>query len=414
MPHRSHQIGSRTVAVLGLGRLGTAIADRLDPAFDVRRWNRTRPPADDLLPERASDAVTDAKVVVLVLFDAAACVDVLKECVDVMPPGGTVINMSTVSPEQAVDIARLVTDHDRDYLHAPVMGSGPAARDGQLTILAGGSPTTPVAEVLDRLGTTVDAHTSQGAAAMKLLANGVLGDAVLSLRRSLQRGAALGLSRTEALTVLERTLLSRLVAGKRPFLTDPPEAGLGSDFAVSALIKDLRLLGSTSAAEPGAVTAFEILLETAGVTGADDITRLAAHVQDRTWLRDARLEISPETEAGDGVLEPLHLYALGHATGDQAHFRRAFLPTAHVEGYRDGAFVSWDLDEYCSRFDGRPASDEASRSRRVDQVTVRGAVATATMTLLHGLDTFTDMFVLIEDGTGWRIANKVYRRTTAG
>ena len=34
--------------------------------------------------------------------------------------------------------------------------------------------------------------------------------------------------------------------------------------------------------------------------------------------------------------------------------RKAFLPTAHIEGLAT-AFISWTLDEYCSRFTGKPA-----------------------------------------------------------
>jgi hypothetical protein len=110
------------------------------------------------------------------------------------------------------------------------------------------------------------------------------------------------------------------------------------------------------------------------------------------------------------VLAPLRAYVHGHATGDPAHFRAAFLPTAHIEGIRDGAFVSWHLDDYCALFDGQPAPDEAARSRRIDAVAVHGSVATATMTLRHGADTFTDVFLLIQADGRWRIANKAYHR----
>ena len=112
----------------------------------------------------------------------------------------------------------------------------------------------------------------------------------------------------------------------------------------------------------------------------------------------------------DDVLAPLDDYARGHATGDPAYFRRAFLPTAHVEGLRDGDLSSWDLDTYCGLFGSTPADDEARRSRTVDQVHVTGTVATAAMTLRHGETTFTDMFVLLLVDGGWRIANKVYHR----
>jgi hypothetical protein len=114
--------------------------------------------------------------------------------------------------------------------------------------------------------------------------------------------------------------------------------------------------------------------------------------------------------AGADVLMPLRAYIRGHATGDPAHFRVAFLPTAHVEGIRDGTFVSWRLDEYCALFSGQPAPDEPGRSRRIDAVAVTGTVATASMTLRHGADTFTDIFLLVHVDGQWRIANKAYHR----
>lgn len=95
---------------------------------------------------------------------------------------------------------------------------------------------------------------------------------------------------------------------------------------------------------------------------------------------------------------------------DPAHFRDAFLPTAHIEGIRDGAFVSWCLEEYCALFPGEPAPDEPDRSRRLDSVDVHGTVATATMTLTHGADTFTDVFLPVHADGGWRIANKASHR----
>nr|WP_194915475.1 nuclear transport factor 2 family protein [Catenulispora rubra] len=112
----------------------------------------------------------------------------------------------------------------------------------------------------------------------------------------------------------------------------------------------------------------------------------------------------------DAVLEPLHAYIRGHATGDPAHFRKAFLPSAHVDGIRGGAFVSWPLEQYCSLFTGQPAEDEATRTRCIDSVRVHGTVASASMTLHHGADTFTDIFLLVQADGGWRIANKAYHR----
>jgi hypothetical protein len=127
---------------------------------------------------------------------------------------------------------------------------------------------------------------------------------------------------------------------------------------------------------------------------------------------DARLTVAVGVDASPDVLAPLHAYALGHATGAPAPFLRAFRPTAHIEGIRDGVFVSWDLDTYCALFDG-PAPDEAARSRVIDDLRVTGTVASATMTLRHGEITFTDVFLLLRDADGWQIANKVYQRDDA-
>ncbi|MEQ7127102.1 nuclear transport factor 2 family protein [Actinopolymorpha sp. B11F2] len=140
---------------------------------------------------------------------------------------------------------------------------------------------------------------------------------------------------------------------------------------------------------------------------------MSGAVPDAAALADLRLTIAPEAAAPAAVLEPLVAYARGHATGDPAHFRRAFRPTAHVEGIREHGFASWRLDDYCGLFLGAPAADEADRRRRLDVVRVTGTVATAAMTLHHGPDVFTDMFVLVAEDGEWRIANKVYHRGTS-
>ena len=136
------------------------------------------------------------------------------------------------------------------------------------------------------------------------------------------------------------------------------------------------------------------MLDDGAVGADDDITVLAAAAQDLSWLADARLDVSPEVVADAAVLRPLHAYALTHATGDPSYLSEAFLPTAHIEGYRDGEFSSWDLESFAGVFSGRPAPDEETRSRRVERLDVTGAVATATLTLHHGEVDFTDVFVL--------------------
>jgi hypothetical protein len=146
------------------------------------------------------------------------------------------------------------------------------------------------------------------------------------------------------------------------------------------------------------------------VTGWTRSGRIADSVQ---MVCDPSDAVAKADVPGDDVLYPLRAYIRGHATGDPAHFREAFLPTAHIEGIRNGTFISWDLDDYCTLFDGQPAPDEPARSRRIDAVDVHGTVATASMTLWHGADTFTDVFLLVHVDGRWRIANKAYHRRRA-
>ncbi|WP_437112665.1 nuclear transport factor 2 family protein [Streptomyces hydrogenans] len=364
------------------------------------------------------DAVARADVVILALFDGPACREVLGRVRDVLRPDAVVVNTCTVAPTEADELARLLGP---SYVHAPVLGSVPAVAAGTLGILAASGhdeaadavgeadadardagdtrdaadaaaardAVDRVRPVLEALGTVrrVDGVTS--AAALKLVANSGLAGAVLGLRDALRHADALGLPRTQVLDLLELGQLGGLVARKRPFLEKGAAASGGGEFTVGALAKDMDLLAGASDVP---------VRDAAGLAGD--------HVDPGADIALAAAAPAPD----DAVLAPLRAYLRGHATGDPAHFRDAFLSGAHIEGVRESVFVSWTLDEYCALFPGRPAPDEPSRSRRIDSVGVHGTVATATMTLAHGPDTFTDVFLLVRGGEGWRIANKAYHR----
>ena len=101
-------------------------------------------------------------------------------------------------------------------------------------------------------------------------------------------------------------------------------------------------------------------------------------------------------------------YFRGHATANADTMRAAFLPTAHIEGIRNGVFTSWTVDQYVANFRGTPAQDESSRTRVIDVIDKTGTAAMVKATLKHGATTFTDYFVLLKSDGKWLIANKVY------
>ncbi|MFI2414784.1 nuclear transport factor 2 family protein [Streptomyces sp. NPDC018947] len=377
------------IAVLGLGRMGEAIATRLAAQDrEVVGWTRSgRASATVRTTGDPNEAVARADLVLLALFDGPACRQVLDDVRASLRADTVVVNTSTVAPAEASALARRLGP---SYVHAPVLGSVAAAEAGTLRILAAaGHHTLDAARpVLETLGTVRRVDDASTAAALKLIADNSLAGAVLALRDSLRQADALGLPRAQTLDILELGQLGGLVARKRGFLLGEPPAPTAQS-SIAAPAKDVT-------PPPGA--------SDAPLRGATGLTGTSADAQ-------AGIAVAATVPAvEDAVLEPLRAYVRGHATGDPAHFREAFLPTAHVEGIRDGTFVSWRLDEYCALFPGRPAPDEPARTRRIDAVDVHGTVATATMTLSHGADTFTDVFLLVRADDGWRIANKAYHR----
>jgi 3-hydroxyisobutyrate dehydrogenase-like beta-hydroxyacid dehydrogenase len=378
-----------TIAVLGLGRMGAAIATRLaEHHWDVVGWTRSGHTTGAVeATGDPKDAVAKADIVLLALFDGPACQQVVDHVRDSLRTDTIVLNTSTIAPAEASTLARQL---GQSYVHAPLLGSAPAAAAGTLQILAAADQVAldRARPALEALGTVRRIDDAATAAALKLIANNSLAGAVLALRDSLRQADALGLPRAQVLDVLELGQLGGLVARKRTFLADEPTA-VRAEFTIGALAKDMALLAAAS----------------------NTPLRSAAGLTDTPTAHEADIAVAATVPAvEDAVLEPLRAYIRGHTTGDASHFRDAFLPTAHIEGIRNGAFVSWCLDEYCALFHGRPAPDEPTRSRRIDAIDVHGTVATATMTLWHGADTFTDIFLLVHDDGRWRIANKAYHR----
>jgi len=394
------------VSVLGLGRLGAPIAQRLqESGFAVTGWSRSgRPVAGVPVTADSAIAVQDADVVLLVLFDAAACFAVVDSLGDALPANATVVNLSTVAPTEAADLAGRRAGR---YVHCPVLGSAPAARAGTLTLLVGAADAPPAAAaVLDAVGRRLPCGDAVTAATLKLVANGGLADAVVAIGRALARARVGGLAPALALDVLERTALGGLVQAKRGWL-----AGEGgpAQFTAGALRKDAALLAE---AVPALASPVGRLLP-GEVPDTADIAAVAAAYAGGPSVVDgpSRLHAVPGLDRDPALLAPLIDYARGHASGRPEHFRAAFRPTAHVEGVRDGRFVSWDLDAYCANFSGAPAPDEAERRRTITDLRRAGTLAQATMLLEHGPDAFVDVFLLVREDGAWRIANKAYHRT---
>src|SRR3954470_14799677 len=147
------------VAVLGTGTMGAGMVRSLRRAgLPVRMWNRAAEKAQALTDTGAealgspAEAVTGADVVLTMLFDADAAVDVIGRAA---PPAGTTwLQCSTVGVEGFDRTAATAAELGLVLVDCPVLGTKEPAEKGALVLLASGPEQTrqQLAPVLDALG----------------------------------------------------------------------------------------------------------------------------------------------------------------------------------------------------------------------------------------------------------------------
>lgn len=246
---------AKVVAVVGLGRIGGAVAERLrEQGHEVATWNRTPRTIAGTTALADASAALDADLVVLALFDGPSTLAVLDEMLVAHRSHSTglvVIDLATMSPDERATVAARATAVGLGYLEAPILGSVPAVRSGSLKILCGSDDAAALADarpVLDDLSDDVRFVGPIGTASrLKLLSNAALALATRATREALALGEALDLPQTQVLDVLALGHLARIATGKRQRLEQGDHSG--ADFTLSALRKDLALaLASAGAA----------------------------------------------------------------------------------------------------------------------------------------------------------------------
>lgn len=170
------------IAVLGLGRMGQAVATRLlDRNYDVVVWNRTPGKAGDLTTRGAqeaaslSEAVSDVDVVMTFLTADAAVRQVYLEDNGVVDHAGTetiLIDMSTVSPDTSRTVER--ASSPGQFIDAPILGGPEVTAEGKAKLLVGGDERT--VKALDKLWNDISSGyiycgSNGSATTLKLLSN---------------------------------------------------------------------------------------------------------------------------------------------------------------------------------------------------------------------------------------------------
>jgi 2-hydroxy-3-oxopropionate reductase len=155
------------VGVIGLGLMGKPMArNLLRSGFSVTVFNRSQPAIDELAAEGAIAAqsprelASGCEVVITMLPDGPDVEAVLQGESGVLAgalPGTILIDMSTISPKVATDLAAQAESRGIAMLDAPVSGGDVGAQNATLSIMVGGDPAAfeRARPVFEALGKTI-------------------------------------------------------------------------------------------------------------------------------------------------------------------------------------------------------------------------------------------------------------------
>ena len=287
-----------TAAVLGCGRMGSAMAERLaGQGVPLVVYNRTRERAE-ALAERIGAAVavtpreaaSRSDVVISMVADDAA-VHALYEGADGVLAGlreGAVgVDMSTVLPDTIRALAPGVRADGAGILDAPVSGSVSSTLAGELTIMVGGDAADleRARPVLERLARRIFHVGPLGSgAAMKLAVNTVIYGLNGAVAEALVLAERSGIERAAAYDVIAASAVGAPFVGyKRAAFVEPDTTPVA--FSLALADKDLRLIRLLAAASgtamPQAATNLELIRAAERSAGEDsDFSMVASHLRE--------------------------------------------------------------------------------------------------------------------------------------
>jgi 3-hydroxyisobutyrate dehydrogenase-like beta-hydroxyacid dehydrogenase len=272
------------VGFIGLGIMGQPMAQNVvKGGHALTVYNRSTEKATPFGEAGATvastpKAVAEASDVIILMLAGPEAIDAVLEgsegLMAGLQAGQTLVNMSTVSPQYAKELAGKLAGKSALAIDAPVSGSRKPAEEGALVILAGG-PQDKVAglePLFMCMGKKVVycGEAGQGAS-MKMAVNLLLGIMAAGISEAVNLGQKSGLDTATMLeTMLAGPMGCALFEFKKPMLIDDSFA---AQFPLKHMTKDIRFALQT-ADENGAVapighTVFQLYRQSMGQGLAD-------------------------------------------------------------------------------------------------------------------------------------------------
>lgn len=264
---------------MGAGMAQSLLREGIEVAVWNRTLERTRPLAAagaDVAADPA-DAVRGADVVVAMLFDAAATLEVMTTVLPALEPDAVFVQCATVGTDAAEQTAALAVQHGVAFLDCPVLGTKVPAEQGNLVMLASGDPglRERVQPAFDAMGSkTIWVGDTPGLGSqLKLVCNAWISALAAAIGQSFALAKSLGLDQRLILEAFDGS------AAGSPYLQVKGKAIIESSYApqfsVDGVRKDTGLIrdaiaaaGLSTALVDGVRAAFDAASE-AGHGGED-------------------------------------------------------------------------------------------------------------------------------------------------
>ena len=243
------------IGFVGIGLMGEAMTrNLLDKGYRVTVWNLEPERLDTIVPHGAIAAESPAAVaaasdivMMCVLHTAAVerCVFEADGIAAAAKPDMLVIDFSTVDPEATRDMAkRLQAQTGARWIDAPVSGGPPAARDGTMTVMAGGEEAdfARAKDILADMARNVTLMGPVGAGqTTKILNQAIVGTGYVLMTEALMLAEAAGIDAARLPQCLagghaDSSLLQRLYPQMQARDFEPPRA------YARQLLKDMKMV----------------------------------------------------------------------------------------------------------------------------------------------------------------------------
>lgn len=285
---------NKKIGFIGTGTMGSRMVRRfIADKYTVTVFNRSKDKIKPLVKIGAQpagtiqDLITKSDYIYISVSNDNAIKDVVNQILQSDCQDKIIISVSTISPDTAEALDKLVLSKNARFLDAPVSGSAPQVESAQLLVFVGGNEEA-YNEVKETFNAISKASYYMGSAGngsrMKLVTNTLLGLGAQALAESLLLGQRMGLGKEKIIDVLNDTVVvstSQKIKMQNALANDYTAA-----FSLANMYKDFELIleqaHSTSTPMPSTAAAKQISAIGMPRNSDDDFTIVIKLLEDIT------------------------------------------------------------------------------------------------------------------------------------